>query len=171
MNGSTRILVAAFAIILASTACNQPPAVNPWVDDSIHESARTTPSEAGFLAAGHQPVYRQRGFPQTDLAMANPNVPHYPLWWEDPFMDKGDQDGQFAWTWQDYLHMPYGLSRFILNTIGVPASAIVHPPGLPMVSDGVPGPNHDSRPGKSPNPTAGPADFGGVPQTQPATGI
>ena len=50
-------------------------------------------------------------------------MPHYPLWWEDPFEDKGDEDGKFAWTWMDYFAMPYSLARWDLNTVAVPVSA------------------------------------------------
>jgi hypothetical protein len=170
MKTSARLIVTALAIAAASVACNQPPAVNPWIDDVISEEAHTTPSRNGFLAAGREPVVRKRAVPESELGLANGAVPHYPLWWEDPFMDKGDMDGRFAWTWQDYLHMPYGLGRFILNTCAVPVSVVVHPPGMPMVSDGVVGKNHDAKPGNAPNPTATPADFGYAAQTQPAAG-
>ncbi|GMV98633.1 MAG: hypothetical protein AMXMBFR83_29820 [Phycisphaerae bacterium] len=143
-------------------ACNQPPAVNPWRDDSIPPAAWTTPSEQGILAAGVAPAIRHRPLsPRLAPDVAN-DVPHYPLWWEDPFEDQGDKDGQFAWTWQDYLAMPYSYARMHLNTVGWPISAIVDPPGRAMLSDGSIGPDrpHDARPGHGPDPTAGPADFG-----------
>jgi hypothetical protein len=87
-------------------------------------------------------------------------VPHYPLWWEDPFEDQGDNDHMFAWTWQDYFTMPYGPSRYILNTLAWPVSAVVTPPGAPMVSDGIVGKVHDAKRGYSPNPNATLKDFG-----------
>jgi hypothetical protein len=152
-------------VIPALYACNQPPAVNPWRDDSISMSTWTTPSEEGVVASGHEAAVRERGFPQTEVGSVTPGVPHYPLYWEDPFTDKGDGDNQFAWTYADYLAMPYGLGRYILNTIGVPVSVIVQPPGMPMVSDGYVGRDHDARPGRSPDPTATSADF----TTGPAT--
>ena len=82
------------------------------------------------------------------------------LWWEDPFEDKGDQDDTFAWTWQDYVAMPYSFGRFLLNTIAWPVSAVVTPPWASMVSDGNVGRDHDATVGTSPDPTAGPSDFG-----------
>jgi hypothetical protein len=173
MNALTRIIIATLALVVASTACNQPPAVNPWMDDSIGPEAQTTPSRDGFLAAGREPVLRKRALPQSEVSCARSGVPHYPLWWQDPFIDKGDGNKEFAWTWQDYIAMPYGLGRFILNTVAVPVSAVVHPPGMPMVSDGVVGRDHDTLPGKSPNPNATRDDFvhDDAPQTQPSTGI
>lgn len=144
------------------TACNTPPAVNPWRDDSISPVTWTTPSEQGILAAGHEPHIRQRDFAPADAALVCGEVPHYPLWWEDPFEDKGDEDGRFAWTWQDYFAMPYSYARMHLNTVAWPVSAIVTLPGTPMVSDGYVAPNrdHDARRGLAPNPSASPLDFG-----------
>jgi hypothetical protein len=149
------------AVLLAMllTACNQPPAVNPWRDDSIPPSTYGTASSEAVLAANEAPAIRQREVPPAKSPEASYEVPHYPLWWEDPFEDQGDKDGQFAWTWQDYFDMPYGLARFILNTCGWPVSAIVTPPGTPMVSDGVVEKVHDAKRGFSPDPTAGPEDF------------
>ncbi|NLE38850.1 MAG: hypothetical protein GX621_12570, partial [Pirellulaceae bacterium] len=93
MKTSARMIVAAMAVTAASVACNQPPAVNPWRDDAIGRETHTTPSRDGFLAAGHAPVVRKRALPESELRLADGSVPHYPLWWEDPFMDKGDMDG------------------------------------------------------------------------------
>mgnify|MGYP006908268508 FL=1 len=139
--------------------CNQPPAVNPWQDDSISRDARSTPTQDGILEAGHEPALRQRDIaPSTH--QTHHEVPHYPLWWEDPFEDKGDQNDTFAWTWQDYVVMPYSVGRFALNGLAWPISAIVTSPGTPLISDGVPGRDHDARPGKSPNPQSDPGDFG-----------
>jgi len=144
------------------TACNQPPGVNPWRDDAIPISAADTPSMEGVLAAGHEPVFRQREMPHIAFAGQMPVVPHYPLWWEDPFEDKGDGDDQFALTYADYIAMPYGLGRFLLNTVAWPVSAVVTPPGTPMVSDGrvSAGKDHDAKRGISPDPRADASDFG-----------
>ena len=87
------------------------------------------------------------------------DVPHSPLWWEDPLEDKGDQNRAFAWTWQDYVAIPYSFGRFLLNTMAWPVSALVTPPGTPMVSDGQIGRDHDAATGTSPDPTATLADF------------
>ena len=55
--------------------------------------------------------------------------------------------------------MPYSFSRFLLNTVAWPVSAVVTPPGTTMVSDGVTGKDHDAKRGTSPNPTATREDF------------
>ena len=151
--------VASLLVTLTVTACNQPPAVNPWREDAIAEDAWSTPSRDGILALAREPAIREREIPHMDAPHVNPGVPHYPLWWEDPLEDKGDQDGAFAWTWQDYVAMPYSLGRLLLNTMAWPVSATVTPPGTPMVSDGVTGRDHDATRGTSPDPLAGPGDF------------
>jgi hypothetical protein len=147
---------------LLAGACNKPPAVNPWRDDSISPMVWTTPSEQGIFEEGHQPVIRQRPVSCSQAPLVSGDVPHYPLWWEDPFEDKGDEDGKFAWTWMDYFAGAYSMARFDLNTLAVPLSAIVTPPCTPMVSDGLvaPGRQHDAERGVSPNPSATLLDFG-----------
>jgi len=152
----------ALCAYLVAAGCNKPPGVNPWRDDSISSAVWTTPSEQGILAAGHDPMIRHRDVSGKAAPVASGDVPHDPLWWEDPFEDQGDMDGQFAWTWQDYLAMPYSYARWHLNTLAFPVSAVVTPPGTPMVSDGVlePGHPHDAKRGVSPDPSASPLDFG-----------
>jgi hypothetical protein len=117
------------------------------------------------LASGAQPAIRRRDVPEARVPRADEGVPHYPLWWEDPLEDKGDQNDTFAWTWQDYVGMPYSLGRFLLNTMAWPVSAGVTPPGAAMVSDGNVGRDHDAARGNSPDPTATGADFN---RTDPA---
>jgi hypothetical protein len=163
LNGTNLVTLLAGALVL--TGCNEPPAVNPWADDSIGRQEWTTHSEQEVVAANRAPVIRERDMPATLAPMANNEVPHYPLWWEDPFEDKGDGDETFAWTYADYLGMPYSLGRYILNTIAWPVSAVVTPPGTSMVSNGALSPgglgcDHDAKVGVSCNPMATPTDFG-----------
>ncbi|NLX14999.1 MAG: hypothetical protein GXY44_15300 [Phycisphaerales bacterium] len=151
------------ALVTLIVACNQPPAVNPWVDDSISQDQWTTPSRDLALASGQKAIARETDFPTMNAPYVSPGVPHYPLWWEDPFDDQGDNNETFAITWQDYVAMPYVLGRFLLNTMAWPVSAVVTPPGTIMVSDGYVNPAehpHDARLGQSPNPTAELSDFG-----------
>ncbi len=152
------LLIAAFAL----TGCNQPPAVNPWRDDSIPPSEYGTASSELVLSTNTEPAVRVRDYPEMLAPVARYQVPHYPLWWEDPFEDQGDKNCSFAWTWQDYFDLAYSPARFAADTLAWPVSAIVTPPGTPMVSDGVVDNTFDSRRGVSPNPTAGPEDFIGM---------
>lgn len=159
-------------------ACNEPPAVNPWRDDSIPPSTWSTPSARGIMAANHEPVLRRDDSPPKLAPMVCGDVPHYPLYFEDPFSDQGDGNCQFAWTWQDYFAMPYSFGRMLLNGMAFPISVVVTPPCSPQVSDGVvcPSPRivdfsscyhpHDALPGNSPDPAGDQTDFN-LPNSDP----
>jgi hypothetical protein len=154
-------LASVFVAAVLVSACNEPPGVHPWRDDSIPVSEYGTASSQIVLAANVPPAVRQRNVEPSNAPHVSYQVPHYPLWWEDSFEDQGDNDNMFAWTWQDYFDMPYAPGRFVLNTLAWPVSAVVTLPGTPMVSDGIVGKNgNDAKPGRSPDPTAGLEDFG-----------
>ncbi|HOW72641.1 MAG TPA: hypothetical protein PKY77_18735 [Phycisphaerae bacterium] len=157
----TRVFVGLVGVTIfaALIACNQPPAANPWRDDALSRDTWSTPTQDGILASGHAPVVRQRNTPAIEAPLADGAVPHWSLWFEDPFEDKGDGDGQSAWTCADYLAMFYSAGRFGLNTLCTPVSAVVVPPCTALVSDGVVGKDHDATVGRSPNPTASKGDF------------
>ena len=153
------ILVLVLGSMGISACTSQPPGINPWCDDAISQETWTTPSEQGVYNSGHEPALRERGFETTQAPLAIAGVPHYPLWWEDEFEDKGDGDGKFAVTWIDYAASPACYARWLLNTVAWPASAVVTPPGTHMVSDGEIGQFHDAEKGQSPNPVASYPDF------------
>jgi hypothetical protein len=163
-----RLALSAVILIAVTSACNNPPEVNPWVDDSIASETWSTPSRDGILKS-NEPYYRKLDIPPTPAPRVSGDVPHYPLYWEDPFTDQGDNNQQFAWTWQDYLDMPYSTGRFLLNTMGWPVSVVQNPPFSRMVSDGQVQREihpHDARPGESPDPAADRQDFN-FPDTKP----
>jgi hypothetical protein len=124
---------------------------NPWVDSGAAiDQEMTTPSTEGYLSRAGQAgaeAQPQRDWPQSRVSCENGAVSHWPLWFEDPFEDKGNSfkpktdrdapDREFAWNWVDYLHIPYSPGRMIfVNTVGLPISAVVTPPGTLMESDG-----------------------------------
>ncbi len=130
------------------------PGVNMFKDDSIPESEWTTPSAEGVAAAAPVPTLRQRDWPPEVARIEPTGVPHWPLWWEDPFEDKGSIDAPFVWSYEDYIAMPYSVGRFLLNTMGWPVSAVVTPPWTVMNSDGylsrqALGFDHDARKARS----------------------
>jgi len=136
--------------------------VDPWSDDLPGANDVSTASVEGARAAKVEPSQRVRESQRSRIEAQDGTVTHWPLWWEDPFVDKGSQDGQFAWTWEDYLAMPYGLGRNILNTMGWPVSAAVEPPFTVMGSDGklsrqALGYDHDAE--RRPEGVAPPADI------------
>jgi len=127
---------AVVAIALALLAgCNE--LVDPWTDDTVGPDLVTTASVDGAQKTDTRQRDVAREFASTPLTPQDGTVSHYPLWWHDPYEDNGSSDQRFAWTWGDYVLMPFGLSRFIVNTIGSPITMGVYPPVPLRASDGV----------------------------------
>jgi hypothetical protein len=133
-----RCAAALLALTLAATGFGCHEYVNPWEDETVPADVVTTASVSAARAQHKQPVLQQRPYEQSALHEQDGSVSHFPLWFEDPFEDRGSEDGRFAWGYQDYMAPFYGLARMVVNTIGVPVSAVVHPPVPLMVSDGIP---------------------------------
>ncbi len=123
---------------------------NPWVDSSaMIEDELTTASTEGYHSQSQVTMARpsRRDWPASEVRYENGAVSHWPLWFEDPFEDKGNAfkdvkepgapDTEFAVNWVDYFHIPYGPGRMIFVNAGLwPISAAVTPPGTLMESDG-----------------------------------
>ena len=104
-------------------------------------------------------------------------VTHWPLYFEDPFVEKshGRTDEThpgdvYRLGWEDYVAFPYGLSRYTMNWMFLPVSAVVTPPCTLMESDGklsrqllgydhdaTPAGRHASLPAEEPAPASPPA--------------
>jgi hypothetical protein len=148
--GCLACVVAATTMITALSGCAH--VNNPFVDSgAMVEPEMTTRSTEGYTAGAKSEdrttIQQQRTWPASDVIRENGAVSHWPLWFEDPFEDKGngytpvaDRDApdiQFAWNWVDYFHIAYGPGRMIfVNTASWPISAAVTPPGTLMESDG-----------------------------------
>lgn len=121
---------------------------NPCKDSGAAIDAdMTTPSAAGYQGRAEFGRAARRDWAPAEVRYENGAVSHWPLWFEDPFEDKGNRfrpvedrdapDVEFALNWVDYLHMGYGPARmFFVNTVGWPISAMVTPPGTLLESDG-----------------------------------
>ncbi len=131
---NSRLWAVALAALPAA-GCSE--MINPWRDDTPRAADVSTPSTRGLQASGVAAAQRSAGYEPQYVPAQDGTVAHWPLWWEDPFVDKGSEDDHFAWTEEDYIAMPYGLGRFILNTMGWPVSAVMTPPWVVMGSDGV----------------------------------
>ena len=110
--------------------------VNPFTDELSANRAVTTPSMEGVFAADVTPVYRQRPYEPVENLPEDGTVTHGPLYFEDSFADRGDEDGRFAWTGEDYRQLFYWRGRFLLNAAWFPVSVLVTPPWVVMASDG-----------------------------------
>lgn len=103
-------------------------------------------SEQDIRAHAPASAQRERGWNEMTVASESGVVAHGPLWFEDPFVDKGSGRtplderntgrNEYALSWEDYVAMPYCLARHTLNWLGWPASAVVTPPWTEMESDG-----------------------------------
>lgn len=139
-------LFAVAAGLAASSACSH--VNNPFKDSSATIDAEmTTASADGFKGKSEFYVPLNRRGEISTVYYENGAVSHWPLWFEDPFEDKGNDvtdpndldapDNHFAWNWVDYMHWAYGPGRaFFVNGVFWPVSAVVTPPGTLMESDG-----------------------------------
>ena len=126
-------------VCLGLAACGCQHTINPFVDDLPATSEITTASARSFrsanvVASTSQPF--RRAYQQVRVEPCDGTVSHWPLWWEDPFEDKGSQDEQFALTAEDYFCLAYGPGRNLLNTMAFPVSVWMTPPATVMCSDG-----------------------------------
>lgn len=120
---------------------------DPYKDSSAAIDAdMTTASAEGFRGKAEFPANPCRN-PQRETVLAeNGAVSHWPLWFEDPFEDKGNDwappedrdapDNHFALTWVDYAHIFYGPGRMAVNLATLPVGLGVTPAGTLMESDG-----------------------------------
>jgi len=128
--------------------------VNPFADELAGEQRVTTASVDGALAATTTPRVATPRHPgavtPTEVRPQEGTVTHGPLYFEDSFEDEGSDNNRFAWTAEDYSHTFYWRSRFLLNIVLFPISAVVTPPWAVMESDGYPsrrtlGRDHDAQ--------------------------
>lgn len=135
--------VCALAVVAMLVGCSH--VANQFVEDGPSvtmswDSPSAVDARERFEAAG--PI-KNRKWDNVELAAADGSVMHWPLWFENPFVDKGhgrelQGDGRNVYHlgWEDYVAMPYGYGRLLVNFGFVPISAVVTPPWTLMESDG-----------------------------------
>ena len=111
-------------------------AVDPYRDDLAHQPAVTTASVEGVRSAQGAPSERQCAYEQTTVSAADGSVIHGPLLFEDPFVVAGSEDGQYAWTAEEYFYWLYGSAHYLLSASLSPVSLIDTPVWQPYASDG-----------------------------------
>ena len=112
------------------------PMVNPFRDEYANRPPVTTPSVEAVMSVKVAPDVQDRQGVEKHRSAEDGSVTHGPLYFEDPTEERGSEDGQFAWTGEDYLWIASWRGRFIANLIALPVSAVVNPPWQVMVSDG-----------------------------------
>jgi len=133
--GIGRIAMVGFAWALLIGGCAE--MIDPFNDEMPGPDLVTTASATeARQSPAHEPQ-REREFDRCVALAQDGVVAHYPLWMQDEYEEYPGTDDRFAWTWEDYFAMPYGLGRMVVNTIGMPISAAVYPPVPLRGSDGV----------------------------------
>jgi len=146
---STRVVMPAALLVCLSAAagCNKAHLNDPFVDHgALLRVDMTTPSAEGYRSQTPGEPHANRAWDESTAWQRSGDVTHWPIWWEDPFIDKGNDptgpddrdaaDQTFAVACVDLLAIPYGWGRFVLNSVAWPVSAVVTPPGTLMASDG-----------------------------------
>ena len=135
-NKGLRLIVLAAAVAGLAAGCGR--VNNVFVADSPSVGQPLDSLSAAEVREAHDAApMRERGWAAAQLCSASGTVLHGPLWFEDPFEDKGTGHDGYYVGWEDYVAMPYGLARFTLNWLLAPASMIVTPSWTTMESDGV----------------------------------
>ena len=129
----TRIL-ATITAALPAAGCQL--VVDPFTDELASQRMVTTASADGARAAQATPTILRRPYEPTTVSAEDGSVTHGPLYFEDGFENLCSDDGEFAWTAEDYLHLSYWHGRFILHGLLFPVSAAITPPWIVMESDG-----------------------------------
>jgi len=117
---------------------------NYYKEDGPSATADWDSPTAADVKARYEPApTRHRGWAQATVAAQDGGVPHWPLWLEDPFVDKGHgrtdethPHDVYRLGWEDWVAFPYGPARWTANWLMLPVSAIVTPPWTVMESDG-----------------------------------
>lgn len=130
------------AALVVLAGCAHVP--NHFREDGPSATADWDSPTVADLRAQYQPApVRQRGWPATTVAAESGAVIHWPLYFEDPFEDKGHgrtdrthPHDVYRGGWEDYVAFPYCFARFTANWLLLPVSAIVTPPWTLMESDG-----------------------------------
>jgi hypothetical protein len=134
---ASALLGSLFAFLLLP-GCAQVP--NQWVEDGPAATEDWDSPTTRDVRAEYAPSkQRHRDWEVVPLAAESGVVTHWPTYFEDPFVDKGDgREGlnKYRLGWEDYIAMPYCYSRFTLNWLMLPVSAVVTPPWTLMESDG-----------------------------------
>lgn len=136
--------LASAALVAGAVGCAH--VSNPWVEDGPGVRLEiASASEADLRARLSPAIARTRAWEPMTCDVEAGATTHWPLYFEDPFEDKGHaaiapqgraQNNRYRVGLEDYFAMPYGLARFLVNGIAAPISMVVQPPFMIMESDG-----------------------------------
>ncbi len=138
------VSVALMSLLVAALVAGCAHIPNHYREEGPSTTMNWDSPTAADVKASHQPAEpRHRSWQTTTVAAESGGVDHWPLYFEDPFVDKGDgrtdetdPHNVYRNGWEDWVAFPYCPARFIGNTLLLPVSAVVTPPWTVMESDG-----------------------------------
>lgn len=118
-------------------------------DGPSTEVAWSSPTATDLRNRFEKPAQVRRDFVPRTLTTADGVTPHWPIYFEDPFVAKGsgrvdaDPEGlgpggrnKYRWGWVDLFALGYSPARLLINTAGLPVSMVLEHPFTEMESDG-----------------------------------
>lgn len=110
---------------------------NQYADDGPSTDMPAHSPAGDDLYARYQPApQRVRESEPTLHAAHSGAVTHLPLWFEDPFVEKGSGRDDHRLDWEDWFTMAYGAGRAMVNLALSPGTVVITPPWMFMESDG-----------------------------------
>lgn len=167
--------------LLLATACGCQLFPNFYREDGPAVTMQLdSPTAADVRARFTAREASRRDWPAMTATPASGIVEHYPLYMEDPFVDKGHgrtdethPGDVYRLGWEDWVALPYGPARFTGNWIMLPVSFLATPACTVLESDGhlskqALGYDHDAVPVRG-GWVAGNLSYDATPPTAPAT--
>lgn len=130
------VLLAALTLL---AGCAHVP--NQWVEDgpATREPWQSPSARDVLTQQAGPPEVHPRWQQELTLAATDGSVTHWPLYFEDPFVDKGHGRtglNKYHLGWEDVVASVYGYARHTVNWLLIETSLVVEPPWTLMVSDG-----------------------------------
>ena len=142
MSSRVVVLLVVGAALVVAAGCAYTPNYYRETGPSV-AAPWDSPTASDVKARYASAPLRHREWAPTCVAPENGAVVHWPLYFEDPFVTKGDGRTDetnprdvYRMGWEDWVALPYGHARFTTNWLLLPVSAIVTPPWTAMESDG-----------------------------------
>ncbi len=111
---------------------------NPFVDPLPDQTEVSTASSRRVAMMESERLTSTRDQERISTNSADGAVEHGPLYFEDPLLAGGSNNGRFAWTWEDYVGILYGGGRFLFNATVIPVSTVSSAPWTMARSTGFP---------------------------------
>jgi hypothetical protein len=137
------ILLVSLLVILPVAGCSHIPNQFRETGPAVMANYNTPTAEDVIEHYPPAPPEVRDDWPPLTLATESGIVTHWPLYFEDPFVDKGAgrtyrtcPRDVYRLGWEDFVATPYSLGRYMVNWMFLPASMVVTPPWTVMASDG-----------------------------------